>query len=82
VLGQVQGVGFRAMIIKLAQAHHINGFVRNGLDGSVEICAQGTDVDVQAFFDSIQNHSGRGKIDKMEIKTREKRETFSCFTIR
>ncbi len=41
VTGQVQGVGFRPFVYRLAQSLALSGWVRNRL-GEVEICAEGT----------------------------------------
>ena len=41
ITGQVQGVGFRPFVYRLAQELGLSGWVRNRL-GEVEICAEGT----------------------------------------
>ncbi len=41
IKGRVQGVGFRAKAKQLADALKLTGFVRNLINGDVEICAQG-----------------------------------------
>ncbi len=39
--GIVQGVGFRWFVARQAQARGLRGFVRNRMDGSVEVDAEG-----------------------------------------
>lgn len=39
--GTVQGVGFRAFVLREARMRGLNGWVRNRLDGAVEILASG-----------------------------------------
>lgn len=39
--GDVQGVGFRAWVLRQAQDSHVNGWVKNREDGAVEIVAEG-----------------------------------------
>ncbi len=45
-IGRVQGVGFRFTAYGIANRHGLAGFVRNRLDGSVEMLAQGGSDDV------------------------------------
>ena len=47
--GQVQGVGFRAWIVRQATELGVAGWVRNCSDGSVEALASGDIVAVEAF---------------------------------
>ena len=41
VEGLVQGVGFRAFVVKEAEALKLSGWVRNRKDGTVEVLASG-----------------------------------------
>lgn len=41
VRGLVQGVGFRYFVLRKASALGLSGFVRNQMDGAVEIVAEG-----------------------------------------
>ncbi len=59
VAGQVQGVGFRPTIYRLAQQHHLTGFVRNDSSGLV-IEAQGAAGVLEMFGKAIH-------IEKPEI---------------
>ena len=43
VRGRVQGVGFRFWTKRMADQRQINGWVRNRVDGTVEVHAEGTD---------------------------------------
>jgi acylphosphatase len=45
IQGQVQGVGYRAWVEHQARVHHLEGWVRNRRDGSVEALFAGP-VDV------------------------------------
>jgi len=41
IRGRVQGVGYRAFVEHQARAHHLEGWVRNRSDGSVEALLAG-----------------------------------------
>jgi acylphosphatase len=82
VEGRVQGVGFRAAVQKLAMIHSVAGYVRNSADGSVEICAQGSEENLQTFLESLQNRPGRSSVDKVEIQKTCPSEKYSSFSIR
>ena len=42
IRGQVQGVGYRASLLAMAEQLELKGWVRNCRDGSVEAMVQGT----------------------------------------
>jgi hydrogenase maturation protein HypF len=53
IRGVVQGVGFRPHVFRLAGAHRLTGWVRNGTDG-VEIHAEGSTADIAAFVHGLE----------------------------
>jgi len=56
VSGRVQGVGFRPFIYRLAQSHHLTGWVRN-CTGQVEIHIQGENQALYAFTRRLFQHA-------------------------
>jgi len=65
--GDVQGVGFRYRAYHAAHAHGVRGWVRNLYDGTVEMEAEGREVDIDAVIDAIS--SGHYiNIDEIEEK--------------
>jgi acylphosphatase len=50
VRGRVQGVGFRASAASEARRLQLTGWVRNLLDGTVEVEAQGDDAAAESFL--------------------------------
>ena len=54
VYGRVQGVGFRYFTWKEAERIGITGTVRNCIDGSVEIVAEGNDEQLQDFYNWLK----------------------------
>ena len=51
--GRVQGVGFRYTAQRLAMGFPVAGYVRNLRSGDVELLAEGTAADVDAFLEAI-----------------------------
>lgn len=49
VIGRVQGVGYRAWAVRTAQKLGISGWVRNRINGAVEIYAQGDSTTLDTF---------------------------------
>lgn len=56
--GCVQGVGFRAFVLREARARGVGGFARNLRDGRVEVVAQGDPNALAALAEAC----GRGPI--------------------
>ncbi|MDC7125002.1 MAG: acylphosphatase [Spirochaetales bacterium] len=59
VYGRVQGVGFRYTTQKKASHLGLTGWVRNELDGSVEICCEGEAMAITAFLDWLESGGPR-----------------------
>lgn len=53
-IGQVQGVGFRFTTLDIAHRYGLTGMVRNLMDGTVEMVAQGNASDVDRCIRDIQ----------------------------
>ncbi|MBQ9090534.1 MAG: acylphosphatase [Alphaproteobacteria bacterium] len=49
VLGRVQGVGYRVWTVRTARQLHLSGWVRNRINGHVEILAQGSAQSIELF---------------------------------
>lgn len=57
--GRVQGVGFRATVVGIAQGHDVTGRVCNVADGTVDLQAEGEAGEVHAFYDAVLERLGR-----------------------
>lgn len=76
ISGQVQGVGFRPFVFRLAQQYHLKGWVQNRI-GQVFILIQGQLIDLNGFLDDlIHKHPPLAKpiLDQATFK-----ETFILF---
>jgi acylphosphatase len=54
VRGRVQGVGFRASAAAAARQLNLTGWVRNSLDGTVEVLAEGPEEATAQFVDWLR----------------------------
>lgn len=62
--GNVQGVGFRWSVRNIAKGFEVTGWVRNLLDGRVEMQLTGAEAEVRAFVDAIMQSELRAHIRK------------------
>ena len=53
-VGRVQGVGFRFTALRIADRYKLRGWVRNALDGTVEMIAQGSSEALDNCIRDIQ----------------------------
>ena len=60
--GNVQGVGFRWTIRHIAKGFDITGWVRNLVDGRVELQINGEEDEVRAFLDAVGQSDLRAHI--------------------
>jgi len=79
--GHVQGVGFRYSVLQVAKEFEVAGFVRNGMDGRVQLEAEGMAPEVAAFVDAVHEKM-HGYIRKVERSGARRPAQFSGFTIK
>ena len=80
--GNVQGVGFRWSIRDIAKGFDVTGWVRNLLDGRVELQVNGEENEVRAFLDAVAQSELRAHIREQIEKKLEKPATARGFEIR
>ncbi len=68
VHGKVQGVWFRDWTVERAVALGLDGWVRNRLDGTVEVLARGSAEAVEAMIDACRQGSPASRVDKVEVE--------------
>jgi len=64
VKGRVQGVGFRWTVRHIAKGFEVKGWVRNLIDGRVELQVSGDEPEVRGFLDAIAEGELHGLIKK------------------
>lgn len=53
--GNVQGVGFRFTVEKVAIRSGLTGFVKNLYDGTVEVMAEGNREQLESFLEGVHD---------------------------
>jgi len=69
--GRVQGVFFRNWTLAKARARGVRGWVRNRLDGSVELAAYGDDDAVEALIADCRTGPPAAEVERIEVETEE-----------
>jgi acylphosphatase len=80
--GRVQGVGFRWSIRHIAKGFDVTGWVRNLIDGRVEMQVNGDEAEVRAFLEAIGQSELRPLIRKQTENKLENPVKASGFEIR
>ncbi len=62
VRGWVQGVGFRAHVVRIARELELTGWVRNQSDGGVEAEAVGDEASLRRFADAVRSGPVAGRV--------------------
>jgi len=65
LIGRVQGVGFRHFTRQKALELNLGGWVRNKMDGSVEIEVEGHPETITTFVDYLKLGNGYSRIDRI-----------------
>lgn len=79
--GHVQGVGFRYSVKSTATGFEITGTVRNLSDGRVELIAEGTREELEAFRAAVRDAGLKHFIRDETVAWSEAQNTFKGFEI-
>ncbi len=79
--GRVQGVGFRFTTLQVAKEFEVAGYVRNLVDGRVQVEVEGRVAEIDAFVSAIEERM-HGYIRKTERSGGMRPAQFSGFSIR
>lgn len=83
VTGRVQGVGFRWFTARSAERLGLRGFVRNTIDGSVEVLAVGQPSRLEALEHALWDGPNLSDVDNVEkLSTSLEVDDFKSFEIR
>ena len=65
VYGRVQGVGYRYWVVKTANELAINGYVKNNIDGTVFIEAEGNESELSKFVSLCNIGPGWSHVERV-----------------
>ena len=80
IIGQVQGVGFRPFVYRLATSKQLAGWVKNQF-GQVEIIAQGSPENLATFYDELLNKAPSRAKPQIALSESVKMATLTGFKI-
>ncbi len=80
--GRVQGVGFRFFTRRAAEKLGVDGWVRNRLDGAVEVMARADPFTLDAFETMLQRGPMGARVDEIEKETLENAQVGDGFQVR
>ena len=79
--GRVQGVGFRYSVRSVASGFEVTGTVRNLPDGRVELFAEGSGDELQAFQQAIRESGMDHFIKNEDVSWGDAKNEFRGFEI-
>lgn len=83
VRGRVQGVFFRAFVVREAEALGLNGFTRNLSDGaSVEVYAEGERDKLDRLLEKCRAGPPGARVDRVTEEWTEKTRGLKSFEVR
>jgi acylphosphatase len=81
VKGNVQGVGFRVFTRAAALRHNCTGWVRNLDDGSVEVYAEGDELDLTELLTELYQGPPWAHVSDIDMKWESRERRYESFTI-
>ena len=82
VFGRVQGVGFRYFTWQEAKKLGLKGSVRNRIDGSVEVIAQGDETQMADFEEWLNKGPKTAKVERVLVFEQEEIKMSSFSIVR
>lgn len=75
ISGRVQGVHYRKWTVETANTMHLDGWVRNCKDGTVEATFSGKLAAVNRMLEKCQIGSSRARVSNIDVKACEEPRT-------
>lgn len=82
IRGRVQGVYFRASTVEQAQRLGITGWVRNCLDGSVEVVAEGEKAELEKLISWCRKGPSGALVKKVQTEWEASKQEFYNFSVK
>ncbi|MBI1857815.1 MAG: acylphosphatase [Candidatus Melainabacteria bacterium] len=81
ISGTVQGVFYRASCQDVAVKYGLNGYVKNLLNGQVEVVAQGEKEQLEKLVEWCKKGPPHAQVDNVEITWEDVDKTHNAFTV-
>jgi acylphosphatase len=78
----VQGVSFRYFVSEQAHYLGVSGWVRNLLDGSVEVLAEGPRAQLELLLQALQQGPSMAQVSQVQVEWQDATGEFSSFWVR
>jgi acylphosphatase len=82
VYGRVQGVFFRDTTRREARQRNITGWVRNEMDGTVRVVAEGPEEALRELEQYLHRGPSAARVERVETEWDEASGAFSGFNVR
>jgi acylphosphatase len=82
VIGRVQGVSYRYFVVEQASILDLSGWVRNCLDGSVELTAEGTRHNLEELLDALREGPPMARVARVDFEWLPWTGEFTGFDVR
>lgn len=82
VTGRVQGVGYRAFVVRAARELEITGSVANNSDGSVSVVGVGTLTALELLLNALHEGPRFGRVEAVEAHWGRQPEAPPDFAVR
>ncbi|MCX8192164.1 MAG: acylphosphatase, partial [Nitrososphaerales archaeon] len=79
--GDVQGVGYRYQVIRIARRLKVNGWVKNLDDGRVEILCEGDEKNIDNFIKSVNLKMPPINVERLSVTYEPYKGEFTTFRI-
>ena len=80
--GRVQGVGFRYFVLRRASARALRGWVRNLPDGTVEVWAEGPEVELLSLLQELEEGPVGSRVARVDADRPQAEQKFDDFAVR
>ena len=82
VSGRVQGVGFRAFVLRRAAELALRGYVRNRWDRSVEVVAEGPRPHLEMLLEALRRGPRAAHVAQVDVRWLPATDEFDDFDVR
>ena len=81
ISGDVQGVGFRAWVVRHAQELGVSGWVKNRGDGAVEVVAEGIRKDLEELVKRCRSGPDVAWVENVDARWEDAEGKYGAFDV-